>query len=145
MKLFLDDFTIFNDLDIHLSKVWKCFEKCQEYKVSLKLKNCAFMVLLGMILRFIVSKKGKLLDPKKIKTIVKMLIPKELSQHTNLQQLSPILLTFCENFAFIMAPNHKTNAEVIRGDHLHSRMPRHMGDHQVEICEGSNFDCLELR
>jgi hypothetical protein len=34
------------------------------------------MVYFETISRFIVSKEGKTLDPKKIKTIVKMLIPK---------------------------------------------------------------------
>jgi hypothetical protein len=33
------------------------------------------MVFLGMILRFIVSKEGKLLNPKKIQTIVQMPVP----------------------------------------------------------------------
>jgi hypothetical protein len=76
MKLLLDDFTIFNYLDIHLSKLWKCFEKCQKDGISLNPKNCAFMVLSCMIIRFIVSKEGKLLDPKKVKAIIKMPIPK---------------------------------------------------------------------
>jgi hypothetical protein len=34
------------------------------------------MLLLGMILGFIISKKGKLLDPKKIQAIVNMPPPK---------------------------------------------------------------------
>jgi hypothetical protein len=34
------------------------------------------MVFSGMILGFIVSKKGKLLDPKKIQVIVNMQAPK---------------------------------------------------------------------
>jgi hypothetical protein len=33
------------------------------------------MVFLGMILGFIVSKKGKLLDPKKIQAIIQMHVP----------------------------------------------------------------------
>ncbi len=28
MKIFLDDFMVFSDLDTHLSKLWKYFEKC---------------------------------------------------------------------------------------------------------------------
>ncbi len=31
MKLLLDDFMVFNDLDTHLYNLWKCFEECQEY------------------------------------------------------------------------------------------------------------------
>jgi hypothetical protein len=60
MKHFLDDFTIFNDLDTHLSKLRKCFEKCQEYGISLNLEKCAIMVFSSMILSFIISKEGKL-------------------------------------------------------------------------------------
>jgi hypothetical protein len=43
------------------------FKKCPEYGISLNLDKCAFMVFSGMILGFIVSKEGKLLDPKKAK------------------------------------------------------------------------------
>lgn len=57
MKLFLDDFTIFSDLDIHLPKLQWCCKKCQEYMISLNLEKCALMVLLGMILEIIISKK----------------------------------------------------------------------------------------
>jgi hypothetical protein len=76
MKFFLDDFTIFTYLDIHLSKLRKCFEKCQKCGISLNPKICAFMVLSNMIIGFIISKEGKLLDPKKVKAIIKMPIPK---------------------------------------------------------------------
>jgi hypothetical protein len=38
--------------------------------------KCEFMVFLGMILGFIVSKKGKLPNPKKIQAIINMPPPK---------------------------------------------------------------------
>jgi hypothetical protein len=41
MKIFLDDFTIFNDMSIHLEKLIKCFLKCKEYGISLNAKKCA--------------------------------------------------------------------------------------------------------
>jgi hypothetical protein len=53
-------------MDIQLQKLGRCFQKCREIKISLNLDKCAFMVFLGMILGFIVSKEDKLLDPKKI-------------------------------------------------------------------------------
>jgi hypothetical protein len=76
MKIFLNDFTIFSDLLIHLEKNLKCFLKCREYGISLNPKNCAFMVCSRTILGFIVSTEGKILDPKKIEALVKMLVPK---------------------------------------------------------------------
>jgi hypothetical protein len=35
MKIFLDDFTSFNDLSTHLEKLNKCFIKCKEFNTSL--------------------------------------------------------------------------------------------------------------
>jgi hypothetical protein len=60
MKIFLDDFTMYNDMESHLHKLILCFEKCRKYGISLNLYKCAFMVFLRMILGFIVSKEGKL-------------------------------------------------------------------------------------
>jgi hypothetical protein len=61
MKIFLDDFTMYNDVDIHLQKFRLYFQKCKEYGISLNLDKCAFMLFLGMILSFIVM-HAKLFD-----------------------------------------------------------------------------------
>jgi len=76
MKIFLDDFTVFSDLSTHLEKFKKCFLKCKEYGINLNPKKCAYMVCFKTILGFIISKKGKTLDPKKIKALVEMPMPK---------------------------------------------------------------------
>jgi hypothetical protein len=73
MKIFLDDFIVYNDMDSHLQKLKLCFQKCKEYGISLNLDKCAFMVFSGMRLGFTISKEGKLIDPKKIQTIVNVL------------------------------------------------------------------------
>ncbi len=52
------------------------FFKCKEYGISLNLEKCAFMVCSKTILGFVVSKEGNTPDHKKIKALVKMLIPK---------------------------------------------------------------------
>ncbi len=76
MKLFLDDFNIFNDLKTHLVKFWLCFNKCREFDISLNLEKFMSLVFFGVILGYIVFKEGKLLDLKKIIAIVDMLEPK---------------------------------------------------------------------
>jgi hypothetical protein len=76
MKKKLDDFIFFSDLSTHLEKLKKCFLKCREYGISFNLEKCAFMVCSRTILGFIVSKKGKTLDLKKIKALIKMPVPK---------------------------------------------------------------------
>jgi len=80
MKIFLDDFIMYSDMESHLQKLNLCFEKCREYGIGLNLDKCAFMVFLGMILGFIVSKEGKLLDPKKMQAIINMPPPKNPQQ-----------------------------------------------------------------
>jgi len=76
MKLFLDDFSLFNDIEIDLSKLQLCFNKCQEFGIDLNLEKCMFLVYFKVIQGYIVSKKRKLLDLKKIMTIVEMSSPK---------------------------------------------------------------------
>jgi len=65
MKIFLDDFVVYNDMENHLMKLTLCIKKCMEYKISHNLEKCAFMVFSRLILRLIVSKEGKIPDLKK--------------------------------------------------------------------------------
>jgi hypothetical protein len=77
MKNIFDDFTIFNDLSTHLEKFKKCFFKCREFGISLSLDKCAFKVFSRTVLGFLVSKKGKIMDPKKVEVykICEYLVP----------------------------------------------------------------------
>jgi hypothetical protein len=76
MKIFLDDFIMYDDMESQLQKLRLCFQKCREYGISMNLNKCAFMVFSRMILGFIISKEGKLPNPKKIQTIINMPPPK---------------------------------------------------------------------
>ncbi len=78
MGIFLDDFIIYNDMESHLIKFKLCFQKCREYWISLNPDKCAFMVFLGLILGFIISKEGKIPDRKKVQAIVNMPVPTNL-------------------------------------------------------------------
>jgi hypothetical protein len=75
MKIFLDDFIVYSDMESHLMKLRLCFQKCKENKISINPKKCSFMVFSRLILGFIVSKEGKILDPKKVQAIMNMLVP----------------------------------------------------------------------
>ncbi len=69
-KLCLNDFTIFNDLAAHLAKLQQSFAKCWEYDINPQ--KCIFMIFSRMIFEFIISKEGKLSNPKKVEVIVNM-------------------------------------------------------------------------
>jgi len=72
MKIFIDDFIVFNDLSTHFEKLKKCFVECKEFGMSFNPNKCAFMVFLGIILGFIVFKVRKVMDPKKVKALINM-------------------------------------------------------------------------
>jgi hypothetical protein len=55
----------------HILKKFKKF-KCREFGISLNLEKCAFIVFSGIIVGFIVSKEGKIMDPKKVEALVNM-------------------------------------------------------------------------
>jgi hypothetical protein len=44
MKIFLDDFIVYSDMESHLMKLRLCFQKCKENKISINPKKCSFMV-----------------------------------------------------------------------------------------------------
>ncbi len=142
MKIFLDDFIIYNDTDNHLMKLKLCFHKCKEYKINLNLDKCAFMVFLGFILRFIVSKEGKIPNLKKVQAILNMPIPTNPQQIQVLNGMAQFYKCFIENFAFIMAPIIKLMKKTtIYLDHI---MSRTLSSNQTKIYGSTNFDTSEL-
>jgi hypothetical protein len=74
MKIFLNDFIVLNDLSTHLEKFRKWFLKCRELGISLIPSKCTFMVFSRTMLGFIISKEGKVMDPKKVEALVNMLV-----------------------------------------------------------------------
>ncbi len=104
MKIFLDDFTIYSDMESHFMKLKLCFKKCREYKSSLDQDKCAFMVFSRLILRFIVFKERKILDLKKVHAIVNMLVPTNPQQIQVFNGMAQFYRCFIKNFVFIMAP-----------------------------------------
>jgi hypothetical protein len=62
------------------------------------------MVCFGTILGFIVSKEGKTLDPKKIKALVKMSVPKTPQEIQVFNGMANFYKCFIGNFDSVMAP-----------------------------------------
>ncbi len=91
-------------MSTHLEKFKKCFLKCKNFGINLNLDKCAFMVFSRTILGFIVSKEGKVMDPKKFETLITMLIPttrQEIQIFNGMVQFYKCLI---KNFASIMSP-----------------------------------------
>jgi hypothetical protein len=89
MKIFLDNFIVFNDLSADLKKLKNCFFKCRGFDISLNPNKCAFMVFSRTILRFIMSKEGKVMDLKKVEALANMLVvttPQEIQVFNEMAQ-----------------------------------------------------------
>jgi hypothetical protein len=61
----------------------------------------------GTILGFIVSKEGKTSNPKKIKALVKMQVPKTLQEIQVFNGMALFYRCFIRNFSYVMAPTTK--------------------------------------
>jgi hypothetical protein len=101
MKIFLDDFTIYIDMESHLMKFKLCFQKCRKYRINFNPEKCAFMVFSKPILGFIVSKEGKILDPKKVQAIMNIPLPTNPQQIRVFNGMAQFYRCFIKNFTFI--------------------------------------------
>jgi hypothetical protein len=66
MKLFMYDFSVFNDLNTHLTKLRLCFDKCNGFAINLKLEKCMFLMHSIVILGYVYPRKVSYWILKKI-------------------------------------------------------------------------------
>jgi len=104
MKLFLDDFSMFNDLNTHLTKLQLCSSKCRKFDINLNPKKCMFFMHSHIILRHAISKEGKLLHMKKILVIVHMPTLKTLKDIYVFNGITQYYRCFIKDFVVIMVP-----------------------------------------
>ena len=71
--------------DEHLNDLSKILDRMEKFSLRLNPKKCAFGVTSGKLLGYIVSNKGIEVDPAKVKAIMKMQPPKNISQMRTLQ------------------------------------------------------------
>jgi hypothetical protein len=64
MKIILDDFIVYSDMESHLQKLRLCFQKWKEYGISLNPNKCEFMVFSRVILGFSYFQKREIVRSK---------------------------------------------------------------------------------
>lgn len=69
----------------HIEILEKIFDWLEQYKLWLNPKKCVFGVTSGKLLGYIVSARGIKVDPAKVKEIMEMTSPKNISQLKPLQ------------------------------------------------------------
>uniref|UniRef100_J3MCF0 RNA-directed DNA polymerase n=1 Tax=Oryza brachyantha TaxID=4533 RepID=J3MCF0_ORYBR len=86
VECYIDDIVVKSKhREDHLQHLAKVFERLRKHKLKVNPMKCAFGVLSGKFLGFIVTKKGIQIDPTKIEAIVKMPAPVNLHKLKSLQ------------------------------------------------------------
>ena len=62
--VYLDDVTVFSkNRSDHISHLCKVLERCRKFGISLNPKKTIFAVIEGILIGFVVSKEGIMIDP----------------------------------------------------------------------------------
>jgi hypothetical protein len=85
----------------HIDHLRAIFLRCRFYRIRLNPHKCIFAVESGRLLGFIVSKDGIRVDPLKIKAILALPPPTNLTQLQSLQGKANFLRRFICNYAEI--------------------------------------------
>ncbi len=64
MKIFLNNFTLYSDMETHLQKFRLCFQKCWEYNINLNPKKILWYFM-GYFLDLLYQKKVSYLIQRK--------------------------------------------------------------------------------
>jgi len=96
----------------HLVVLDKIFNRLEQFNVCLNPKKCVFRVTSGKLLGYIVSANGIKVDPAKVKAIMEMPPPKNLTQLRSLQgklqsirRLISQLADKCHPFSYLLHKN----------------------------------------
>jgi predicted phosphatase len=101
--IYLDDLTVFSKSDAeHLVHLKQTFKKCRKFGLSLNPKKSHFAMQEGKLLDHIVSKEGIKINPKRIKAIDTINIPRNVKQIQSLLGKINFLRRFIPNFAEII-------------------------------------------
>jgi len=135
MLLFLDDFTLFSDMDIHFPKLRKCFEKCMEFGIIFIQINVYFWYILTSSL---VS-----LYPKKINyQIQRILRPNDIKMPPIINSWPSSIIVLWKKLSSLW---HQSQIYMkVWTFFMNSKVPWGTRDHKMKICGGSNFDCFPL-
>ncbi|XP_059078069.1 uncharacterized protein LOC131876643 [Cryptomeria japonica] len=103
-RAFLDDWSIYSSQDTHLKALRECMERCRRAWLALNPKKCRFMLPQGRLLGHIVCKEGLKTNPDKIKVIVEMKAPTNVTGVKSFLGHVGYYRRFIKNFAKVSPP-----------------------------------------
>ena len=103
--VYLEDITIFTKKrHDHLLALRHVFDRCRKYGISLNPKKSVFAAPEGKLLGFIVSKDGTIIDPERVETIEKIVLPDSKKAMQSFLGKVNFVKRFIPNFAQIVRP-----------------------------------------
>jgi len=78
LEVYFDDWIVFGLVKRHVVSLHLMLDTCRRYQITLNLKKCIFCVPFGILVNHIVCKKGLMVDPVKIATIVNLEAPRNV-------------------------------------------------------------------
>ena len=78
MTVFIDDFSTQSSRESHLDCVRKSFEQCRRTGIALNPDKVFLAVYRGVLLRYVVSEKGREPDPEKVRVITELTPPTDV-------------------------------------------------------------------
>jgi hypothetical protein len=85
----------------HVTHLLLVFKRCCYYKIQLNPHKCIFFVKFGRLLGFLVSETGIMVDPLKVKEILRLPPLRTIRQLQGLQGNAKFLRRFIVNYATI--------------------------------------------
>jgi hypothetical protein len=80
MEVFIDDFSRQTSREEHLEMLRACFQRCREVGISLNPEKVYLAMVRGILLGYVISKKGKEPNPNKVEVIVNLQPPTIVKQ-----------------------------------------------------------------
>ena len=103
IEVYFDDWIVFGLLKKHLESLRLMLVKHKQHRISLNLKKCIFCVPFGILVGYIICKKGLMVDPTNISIIVNLPLPNSVRQlHTTLGYTS-YYRKFIKGYALLAA------------------------------------------
>jgi hypothetical protein len=107
IKVYLDDWTVYNLLKNHVEVLRLMLEQCRQCQISLNIKKCIFGTPFGILLSHILCKQGLLVDPTNITIIVNLPTQKIVCQLRETLGHTRYYKKFIKGYAHITAPMEK--------------------------------------
>lgn len=104
MTVFIDDFSTQSDADSHIHLVKESLERCKKARMALNPEKTYLALTRGILLEYMVSKRGREPEPEKVKVIQNLLPPTSVKEVQRVLGYTGWYRELIEDYATITLP-----------------------------------------